>query len=81
MKRHIEVQAYLNVCNTKPAVFRDVINVAEYDPLRCASENIRVSSKDVRDACKVSAHKAAAEASVVRPKTHAETHLISGDRV
>ena len=50
----------------KSGVFRDVIVEADYNPMRCARENIRVPTHDVNDPVKVDANKIAREASLVR---------------
>jgi hypothetical protein len=47
-------------------VFRDVIIEADYNPLKYASQGIKVRTDDIRDPCMLDEWKAKREASLVR---------------
>ena len=64
--RQGRLQEYIEAANKKSGVFREVIIEADYNPMRCARENIRIPTHDISDPLKVTANQVAREASLVR---------------
>lgn len=60
------MQDYLNTSNLKSAaVFRDVIIEADYNPLKYASQSLKIRTDDIKDPCQLDQWKARQEAALV----------------
>lgn len=67
-RRRREFQQYLDVSNTKGAIFRDIILESEYDPLEPNRRCIKYDSDKLRDPVKRVLDKHAEEAELLSPR-------------
>lgn len=68
LKKNEDYNKFLQITNQKPAIFRDIIIEAEYDPLEVNRAGIRIKTARLKDPTNIDQQKADSENSMLPPK-------------